>query len=58
MFKVNITEVMNDAEPQAIKPVSEAADKYFVGNAQLLRRQLSVETSLFANWKDRDSVQY
>ena len=40
-----------EGEAQAIKLVNEAADKYFVGNAQLLRRLIAVETSLSANAK-------
>ncbi len=40
-----------EGEAQAIKLVNEAADKYFVGNAQLLRRLIAVETSLAANAK-------
>jgi len=38
-------------EAQAIQLVNEAADKYFVGNAQLLRRLEMVETSLRNNAK-------
>ncbi len=40
-----------EGEAQAIKLVNEAADKYFVGNAQLLRRLMTVETALSANAK-------
>ena len=40
-----------EGEAQAIKLVNEAADKYFVGNAQLLRRLEMVERSLQANAK-------
>ena len=40
-----------EGEAQAIKLVNEAADRYFVGNAQLLRRLMAVETSLSANAK-------
>ncbi len=40
-----------EGEAQAIKLVNEAADKYFVGNAQLLRRLTAVEASLSANAK-------
>jgi regulator of protease activity HflC (stomatin/prohibitin superfamily) len=40
-----------EGEAQAIQLVNEAADKYFVGNAQLLRRLITVETSLAANSK-------
>lgn len=34
-----------EGEAQAIKLVNEAADKYFVGNAQMLRKLEAVETS-------------
>jgi regulator of protease activity HflC (stomatin/prohibitin superfamily) len=40
-----------EGEAQAIQLVNEAADKYFVGNAQLLRRLIAMETSLSANTK-------
>lgn len=40
-----------EGEAQAIKLVNEAADKYFVGNAQLLRKLEAVETSLKSNAK-------
>ncbi len=40
-----------EGEAQAIKLVNEAADKYFVGNAQLLRRLIAVETALSSNAK-------
>jgi regulator of protease activity HflC (stomatin/prohibitin superfamily) len=40
-----------EGEAQAIKLVNEAADKYFVGNAQLLRRLMAVETALATNAK-------
>jgi len=40
-----------EGEAQAIKLVNEAADKYFVGNAQLLRRLMTVETALSSNAK-------
>jgi regulator of protease activity HflC (stomatin/prohibitin superfamily) len=40
-----------EGEAQAIKLVNEAADKYFIGNAQLLRRLEAVETALSANAK-------
>ena len=40
-----------EGEAQAIKLVNEAADKYFVGNAQLLRRLEMVEKSLTNNAK-------
>ncbi|MDD5428876.1 MAG: SPFH/Band 7/PHB domain protein [Candidatus Omnitrophica bacterium] len=38
-------------EAEAIKLVNDAADKYFVGNAQLLRRLETVEKSLSSNVK-------
>ncbi len=40
-----------EGEAQAIKLVNEAADLYFKGNAQLLRRIQAVETSLTTNTK-------
>lgn len=40
-----------EGEAEAIKLVNEAADKYFKGNAQLLKRLETVETSLKANAK-------
>ena len=40
-----------EGEAQAIKLVNEAADKYFVGNAQLLRRLEAVEKSMSSNAK-------
>ena len=40
-----------EGEAQAIKLVNEAADKFFVGNAQLLRRLQAVEESMRANAK-------
>ena len=40
-----------EGEAEAIKLVNEAADKYFVGNAQLLRKLEAVETSLEKNAK-------
>jgi len=50
-----------EGEAQAIQLVNEAAEKYFVGNAQLLRRIQAMETSLSANAKiilpsDKDIV--
>ena len=42
---------MVDAGRQAINLVSEAADMYFVSNAQLLRRLMAVETALSDNAK-------
>ena len=40
-----------EGEAQAIALVNEAAEKYFVGNAQLLRKLQAVETSLMNNSK-------
>ncbi len=40
-----------EGEAQAIALVNEAAEKYFVGNAQLLRRLQTVETALQNNAK-------
>ncbi len=40
-----------EGEAQAIKLVNEAAQKYFVGNAQLLRQLEAVETSMKNNAK-------
>jgi regulator of protease activity HflC (stomatin/prohibitin superfamily) len=40
-----------EGEAQAIQLVNEAADKYFVGNAQLLRRLMAVENALSTNAK-------
>jgi regulator of protease activity HflC (stomatin/prohibitin superfamily) len=40
-----------EGEAQAIKTVNEAAEKYFVGNAQVLRKLESVEKSLQNNTK-------
>src|SRR6202142_1752407 len=40
-----------EGEAQAIQLVNDAADKYFVGNAQLLRRLMMVETALATNTK-------
>lgn len=40
-----------EGEAEAIKLVNEAADKYFVGNAQLLRKLEALETSLEKNAK-------
>ena len=40
-----------EGEAQAIQLVNEAADRYFVGNAQLLRRLETVEKALAANAK-------
>ena len=40
-----------EGEAQAIKLVNEAANQYFVGNAQLLKRLETVEKSLSSNAK-------
>lgn len=40
-----------EGEAEAIKLVNEAADKYFIGNAQLLRKLEAMETSLESNAK-------
>ena len=40
-----------DGEARAIKLVNEAADRYFIGNAQLLRRLQALEQSLTNNTK-------
>jgi regulator of protease activity HflC (stomatin/prohibitin superfamily) len=40
-----------EGEAQAIQLVNEAAEKYFVGNAQLLRRLITVERALATNAK-------
>jgi regulator of protease activity HflC (stomatin/prohibitin superfamily) len=40
-----------EGEAQAIKLVNEAANQYFIGNAQLLRRLETVEKSLSSNAK-------
>jgi regulator of protease activity HflC (stomatin/prohibitin superfamily) len=40
-----------EGEAEAIKLVNEAADRYFVGNAQLLRKLEALETSLGNNAK-------
>ncbi|MFZ4412654.1 MAG: SPFH domain-containing protein [Bacteroidales bacterium] len=40
-----------EGEAEAIKLVNEAADKFFTGNAQLLRKLEAVETSLKSNAK-------
>jgi len=40
-----------EGEAQAIKLVNEAADQYFIGNAQMLRKLEAVETSLRSNAK-------
>lgn len=40
-----------EGEAEAIKLVNEAADKFFIGNAQILRKLQAVETSLQTNAK-------
>lgn len=49
MKKAKILQAEGEAE--AIKLVNEAANKYFVGNAQILRKLEAVETSLANNAK-------
>ena len=49
---VRTTKILEaEGESQAIALVNEAAEKYFVGNAQLLRRIQAVETALSNNSK-------
>jgi regulator of protease activity HflC (stomatin/prohibitin superfamily) len=57
--QAKILEAQGEAE--AIRLVNEAAEKYFVGNAQILRRLQALETALSANAKvivpsDKDLV--
>jgi len=40
-----------EGEAQAIQLVNQAADKFFVGNAQILRKLITVETALSTNSK-------
>jgi len=40
-----------EGEAEAIRLVNEAAEKYFIGNAQLLRKLQALETSLASNAK-------
>jgi regulator of protease activity HflC (stomatin/prohibitin superfamily) len=40
-----------EGEAQAIQLVNESAERYFIGNAQLLRRLITVERSLASNAK-------
>ncbi|KPL20439.1 MAG: hypothetical protein AMS23_10975 [Bacteroides sp. SM1_62] len=40
-----------EGEAEAIKLVNAAADKYFIGNAQLLRKLEALEASLAKNAK-------
>ncbi|MDH3243585.1 MAG: hypothetical protein OEM26_03125, partial [Saprospiraceae bacterium] len=40
-----------EGEAEAIKLVNEAADRYFIGNAQLLRKLEAMEMSLKSNSK-------
>ncbi|MCK5492933.1 MAG: SPFH/Band 7/PHB domain protein, partial [Candidatus Omnitrophica bacterium] len=40
-----------EGEAEAIKLVNEAAEKYFIGNAQILRKLETVERSLRNNSK-------
>jgi regulator of protease activity HflC (stomatin/prohibitin superfamily) len=49
---VKQSKILNaEGEAEAIRLVNEAADKYFVGNAQLLRKLEALETSLEKNAK-------
>ena len=49
---VKQSKILNaEGEAEAIKLVNEAADKYFVGNAQLLRKLEAIETALENNAK-------
>ena len=47
-----------EGEAQAIQLVNEAAEKYFVGNAQLLRRLITVERALCLERQDRRPVEH
>ena len=40
-----------EGEAEAIRLVNEAAEKYFVGNAQILRKLETVEKALWQNTK-------
>ena len=40
-----------EGEAEAIRLVNEAAEKYFIGNAQILRKLQALETSLQSNTK-------
>ena len=40
-----------EGEAEAIKLVNEAADKYFIGNAQLMKKLETLESSLSKNTK-------
>lgn len=40
-----------EGEAQAVQLVNQAADRFFVGNAQILRRLITVETALATNAK-------
>jgi len=40
-----------EGESEAIKLVNEAADKYFIGNAQVLRKLQAMESALEDNTK-------
>lgn len=49
---VKQSKILNaEGEAEAIKLVNEAADKYFVGNAQLLKKLETVQSSLQSNSK-------
>jgi len=43
--------LLAEGEAEAIRLVNEAAEKYFVGNAQMLRKLQAVEKSLETNTK-------
>jgi len=51
VVKAENEKIHAEGEAEAIKLVNEAADKYFVGNAQLLRKLEALETSLGNNAK-------
>ena len=58
--KAEAIKLVADADATKIKVVNEAADKYFVGNAQTLKKIEAVEISLKENTKilvDTDRVQ-
>jgi len=44
-----------EGEAQAIKLINEAAEQYFIGNAQLLRKLQAMETALKNNAKKKNS---
>jgi len=58
--KAESIKVVADADADRIKVVNEAADKYFIGNAQILKKLETVEGALKENVKfivDSDKVQ-